>query len=871
VTSVVGARTGTETTDPPAAEPVSTRSRRIGDEAVVLGATGIVSLLNYAYTIILLYLLPAREFAEVGSISALLLVGGTIAGAALPWVLAQEVLRSKEDRPRRRIAVTFCLVATMIQGAAAGLVTCLIAYHYASSSLLAAAFCSVFLIFLAATAAGFFQGQQRFRYLAVLRVSEVVIKMASGVALIALGAGASGAIAGFALGASLVAGFGLVYMVRDIRWSWSALAGRSLWTSAQGLLAIQGGVAMLASMDVVIGSLILGAQPALATYQAANILGRVPVFFGAAISVVIFPRMIAGRTHPTVVIRESVSLYLKVCIPVALITATLPAVVVGNLFPARYGDVGAILPWSAMAGLAMGVVNLTTTYFQASAIYRRTTNLLALGVVVCAGLDTAGLTVHGIIGLAIAVTIGGVLVAAALFRRIHQTWPGGLSGALRTGIWVSTACLPLVLLRSHLVLWLVWALGCGVLFTLRSLRDVPIARDEHAGPPRPRVLHLGYEDPRRPGAGGGSVRTHEINRRLVDEFEITVVCSRYRGCHERTEDGVRYVHVGLVGSDFTERLAYFAALPWALMRYRSDLVVEDFGAPFSSVAVPWLTSRPVVGMVQWLFAEEKSIQYHLPFSWVERAGVRAHRRLITVSVDLGRTVIRRNPRAHVTVVPNGLDQGAFQDYDLPRSGIAYLGRLEMAQKGLDLLFESFALVVDDIDQDLVLAGDGPDRKALEDLAERLGIAERVRFIGRLAAADRFEWLAGADLVVMPSRYETFGMVAAEALAVGTPVVAFDIPCLRSLVDEEVGYRVPAFDIEMYAVALGVLANDGPRRLRLGAAGPERVAIYRWDDLAVLQGAVYRKMLEVEGDHLEPLSPDEAIVASTRLANWVSDT
>jgi O-antigen/teichoic acid export membrane protein len=137
VTSVVGARTGTETTDPPATEPVSTRSRRIGDEAVVLGATGIVSLLNYAYTIILLYLLPAREFAEVGSISALLLVGGTIAGAALPWVLAQEVLRSKEDRPRRRIAVTFCLVATMIQGAAAGLVTCLIAYHYASSSLLA--------------------------------------------------------------------------------------------------------------------------------------------------------------------------------------------------------------------------------------------------------------------------------------------------------------------------------------------------------------------------------------------------------------------------------------------------------------------------------------------------------------------------------------------------------------------------------------------------------------------------------------------------------------------------------------------------------------------------------------------------------------
>ena len=829
----------------PTAGPVAGPRRsppRMGDEAVVVSATGVVSLLNYAYTLILLWLLPTREFAEVGSISALLLICGTISGAALPWVLAQEVLRSRDDRSRRRIAVTFCLFATVLQGAAAGLATCLIVVHYASGPVVAAAFCSVLLIFLAATAAGYFQGLQRFRLIAMLRVAEVVVKVGAGVGLVALGAGASGAVAGFALGAGLVAGVGLAYMAPDITWSWSALAGRSLWGSTQGLMAIQAGVAVLASMDVVIGSLVLGTAPALATYQAANILGRVPVFIGAALSIVIFPKMINGHGHPRVVIRDTVSLYLSLCVPITLVTATLPASVVGSLFPARYGDVGAILPWTAVAGLVMGAVNLTTTYFQAAGIYRRTASLLGLGVVLGVTLDVFGLEAHGIIGLAIAVAVGGAVVVGALMREIHRTWPGALRGTARTGLFVLAWCLPLIVLRHDLVVWSLWAVGCGLVFCLRGLLGVSPTVEGAAVSVRSRILHLGYEDPRRPGAGGGSVRTHEINRRLADRFEITVVCARYRGSRPRVEDGVRYVHVGVVGGDLVERLAYFAFLPWALLRYRSDLVVEDFGAPFSSVAVPWMTPRPVVGVVQWLFAEEKSRQYHLPFALVERAGVRAHRHLIAVSEDLGAVLEGRNPRAEVTVIANGLDAGAFERYDRPRSDIVYLGRLEIAQKGLDLLLHAYARIADSIGQDLILAGDGPDRDALVELAARLGIADRVRFAGRIPADHRFEWLAGADLVAMPSRYETFGMVAAEALAVATPVVAFDIPCLRALVDDEVGARVPAFEVEAFADALRSLATDRALRRLLGDTGPDRVTGFNWDDLAAYQSRVYRGLL-----------------------------
>jgi glycogen synthase len=197
--------------------------------------------------------------------------------------------------------------------------------------------------------------------------------------------------------------------------------------------------------------------------------------------------------------------------------------------------------------------------------------------------------------------------------------------------------------------------------------------------------------------------------------------------------------------------------------------------------------------------------------------------------------------ANVSVVPAGLPHEAFDNWDRPRRDILYLGRLEVYQKGLDLLFEAFAKVVDDIPQQLVVAGDGPDREAVESLARRFGVAHRVQFAGWVPPEDRFKWLSGADFIAMPSRYESFGMVAAEALAVETPVVAFDIPCLRELVGSDVGASVPKGDVDALAKAVRELSVDPSLRAVLGAAGKAKVAHLTWDHIAEGQGSVYREM------------------------------
>jgi glycosyltransferase involved in cell wall biosynthesis len=120
----------------------------------------------------------------------------------------------------------------------------------------------------------------------------------------------------------------------------------------------------------------------------------------------------------------------------------------------------------------------------------------------------------------------------------------------------------------------------------------------------------------------------------------------------------------------------------------------------------------------------------------------------------------------------------------------------------------------------------------------LGIEDSVRFVGWLDDRTRFEYLAAARLVVVPSRFETFGMVALEAFAVGTPVVAFDIPCLRDIVPEQCGRLVPAFDVAAFATAVSEVYHDDRWLARASDHARLFAASHDWDALATRQLAVY---------------------------------
>jgi glycosyltransferase involved in cell wall biosynthesis len=122
-------------------------------------------------------------------------------------------------------------------------------------------------------------------------------------------------------------------------------------------------------------------------------------------------------------------------------------------------------------------------------------------------------------------------------------------------------------------------------------------------------------------------------------------------------------------------------------------------------------------------------------------------------------------------------------------------------------------------------GDGPERQSLECLAQKLGVANKMRFLGNIPRAHVLEKLAECDLLVHPSLHESGGYVCLEAMAAGRPVICLDLGGPALQVTEETGVKMLAHNpkqvVQDLAEAMLQLARDGNLRARMGKAGQER--------------------------------------------------
>lgn len=168
--------------------------------------------------------------------------------------------------------------------------------------------------------------------------------------------------------------------------------------------------------------------------------------------------------------------------------------------------------------------------------------------------------------------------------------------------------------------------------------------------------------------------------------------------------------------------------------------------------------------------------------------------------------------------------------------------------------EVFARVVEKIPAHLLLVGDGPDRSAAEWLAHKKGIQDRVHFLGKQESVN--ELLPLADLMLMPSELESFGLAALEAMACRVPTIATNVGGVPELIEDGVDGRLfPVGDVEAMADAAAELLLD-PEKLESMATAARKTAQQRFcaSKIIPLYEKYYERVLERAGSGIEPVSP-----------------
>ena len=338
-----------------------------------------------------------------------------------------------------------------------------------------------------------------------------------------------------------------------------------------------------------------------------------------------------------------------------------------------------------------------------------------------------------------------------------------------------------------------------------------------------------------PYMGGIEHRIHNLCKRLAINHEVTVVTSRLPGTKEREIISGYEVRrlpsrfIDIYNPPYVSTKGVLATLQainpdivdfhyrWS-PSYTRDVVRYDGAKVHTSHNV----FGEGVGPVRYL-------------SYLNDANFR-HKvshfdRIICISDFIKRELIRRGyDETKMTVIPNGVEipDLVMEEKDY----ILSLGRM-VRTKGLRDLMNAMP----DVRGNLIVAGAGPERKELERLRTKLGLEDKVQFLGKVSEDRKSELFATCKFFVMPSIQESYGIAAAEAMSFGKAIVCTNIGGLPEVV-QDCGLLVPPASPRELAATMNRMLDDPHLRTLLGRKAKERAKLYTWDRLAKMTEEVY---------------------------------
>ena len=414
--------------------------------------------------------------------------------------------------------------------------------------------------------------------------------------------------------------------------------------------------------------------------------------------------------------------------------------------------------------------------------------------------------------------------------------------------------------------------------------DVPLAGDVPLSGAVPRVALLAYHAcplaaPGQGKSGGMNVYVRELARALAGQGVIVDIFTRQHDTlgadATGIAPGVNVVHVpaGPPDAPLSEQSDYLAEFVAGIHAYRRQ---QD--AQYSVVHSHYWLSAAAGGD----FAESIGAPHLVTFHTLSRIKMQsrsgedepaARQRSELDSVTRADRIVAFSPherdalvrlygadRSRIELVPCGVDLSRFRPLgraaarsELGLNGhkiMLCVGRIE-ALKGVDLLIHTAAQMEsgDDVQVLVVGAGDDGGREVtrLKHMAAELDIGDSVEFVGRVPQEKLAWYYSAADVCVVPSYYESFGMAALESMACGTPVVAARVGGLPTIIQHgRTGYLKSWRCPEAFANSLEMLMANRSLRDSMGKAARRRAESLSWDGIAQRLLALYQEAADDAG-------------------------
>jgi N-acetyl-alpha-D-glucosaminyl L-malate synthase BshA len=360
-----------------------------------------------------------------------------------------------------------------------------------------------------------------------------------------------------------------------------------------------------------------------------------------------------------------------------------------------------------------------------------------------------------------------------------------------------------------------------------------------------------------PTVGGSGTVANKLGLHLARrDHEVHFIAQRLLMRPDEFHENVRFHEVDRTSlglfDDPPNDLALAAKMADVAREHRLELLHVHYAIPY---AVTGFLAKQLVGdaaprLVTTLHGTDITlIGQDRSFYELTRFGIERSDAVTAVSEFLRKTTEDElQVKAPIEVIPNFVD---LQAYGATRG---YKDRSAFAAPGERILLHTsnfrpvkrvadvvriFERVNREVPSVLLMLGEGPERGLAHTLARRLGLGERVRFLGQQDSAGEVTGMA--DVFLLPSELESFGLAALEAMACGVPVVGSDAGGLPEVVRHaETGYLLPVGDVEGMAARCIEILKDDEHRREMGQAGRRRAAALFSADRVVSQ---YERLYE----------------------------